>query len=311
MSKDIQKDIQIIGIDLGRGYTKAYSEYNELKKQCLFKSVVGIGGRTLDFSNYENPIYIETEDEDYFAGILAEKEGYSPTRNSKDSKTTLTAERLLYAALNEVVVADEVKLMMGVPYKKFRKSTLAEITEKYKDKKVKIKDKINGGYKDINIIDVQIFREGDSAIMWEIRNEKENEKPIGIVTIGFRTTELSYFDKGLDFNDKKSKTIDNLGNRTALEYVQKELAKEDTMKDLNEIDTSKDYDLLKKSGYASLSERISQEIEDFWINLSEMDIFVAGGTALNMKFDEQFKLVDDPQMATAKGLFLVGTRVFK
>ncbi|WP_049043233.1 ParM/StbA family protein [Clostridium sporogenes] len=304
------KDVQIIGIDLGRGYTKAYSEHNELKKQCLFKSVIGIG-RNIDFSNYDRPIYIEVNNQDYFAGILAEEEGYTPTRNSKDSKTTSTVEKLLYAALNEVAVEDEVKLMIGVPYKTFRKSTLNEIENKYKDKKVKIKDKINGGYKDINIVDVKIFREGDAALMWEVREQKENQQPIGMVTIGFRTTELSYFDKGLKFNDKLSKTIDNLGNRTALEYVQNELETKNISKDLNVIDSSTDYDIMKKNAYQVLSERISQEVEDNWINLAEMNIYIAGGTALNMEFDKQFKLVDDPQMATAKGLFLVGTRVFK
>ncbi|HID0769599.1 TPA: hypothetical protein ACXC99_003696 [Clostridium botulinum] len=303
------KDVQIIGVDLGRGYTKAYSEHNELKKQCLFKSVIGMG-RALDFSDYENPIYIEVGDEDYFAGILAEKEGYTPTRNSKDSKTTSTVEKLLYAALNEVAVEDEVKLMIGVPYKTFRKSTLNEIENKYKDKKLKIKDKINGGYKDINIVDIKIFREGDAALMWEVRDQKENQKPVGIIAVGFRTTELSYFNKGLEFNDKRSKTIE-LGNRSALEFVQNKLEDEDIMKDLNEIDTSEDYDVMKKNAYEVLSERISQEVEDNWINLAEMDVYVAGGTALNMKFDKKFKLVDDPQMATAKGLFLVGTRVFK
>lgn len=305
----MENDVQIIGMDLGRGYTKAYSEYNEQKKSCLFKSVIGLG-RNLDFSLYDQPIFIEHNKESYFAGMLAEKEGYTPTRNSKDSKTTTTAEKLLYAALNEVAIADKVKLMLGVPYKIFKKSTLSEVTEKYKDKEITIKDKINGGYKNIKIVDVKIFREGDAALMWEVKDKCATEKPTGIVSVGFRTTEISYFDKGLKFNDKRSKTIE-LGNRSALEFVQNKLEDENIMKDLNEIDTSNDYEALKKNAYESLSERISQEIEDNWINLDEMDVYISGGTALNMEFDKCFKLVDDPQMATAKGLYLVGTRIFK
>ena len=43
-----------------------------------------------------------------------------------------------------------------------------------------------------------------------------------MVTVGFRTTEFTYFDKGMKFNDKKSKSLE-LGNKTALEYVQREL----------------------------------------------------------------------------------------
>ncbi|KHO32096.1 hypothetical protein OR62_13845 [Clostridium tetani] len=303
----MDNEVQAIGLDIGRGYTKAYSEINNLKKTCLFKSVVGIG-RTIDFDIYDNPIYIEVNNEAYFAGILAEKEGFTPTRNSKDSKTTTTVEKLIYAALNEVAVYDKVKIMLGVPYKRFRKSELNDIAEKYKGKKVQIKDKINGGYKDIEIVNISIFREGDAALMWEIRNNEKNDKPVGIATIGFRTTELSYFDKGLKFNDRRSKTIE-LGNKSALEFIQKELEKNNIIKEVNEIDGSNDYDKLKEIAYRNLSERISQEIEDTWINLNEMDIYIAGGTSLNMKFDEEFKLVGDPQMATAKGLYLVGNKV--
>ena len=36
-----------------------------------------------------------------------------------------------------------------------------------------------------------------------------------------------------------------------------------------------------------------------------MDLFVAGGTALNLEFSDEFKVLDDAQMATAKGLFEV------
>ncbi|RXI57284.1 hypothetical protein DP122_00375 [Clostridium tetani] len=303
----MDNEVQAIGLDIGRGYTKAYSEINNLKKTCLFKSVVGIG-RTIDFDIYDKPIYIEVNNEAYFASILAEKEGFTPTRNSKDSKTTTTVEKLIYAALNEVAVYDKVKIMLGVPYKRFRKSELNDIAEKYKGKKVQIKDKINGGYKDIEIVNISIFREGDAALMWEIRNNEKNDKPVGIATIGFRTTELSYFDKGLKFNDRRSKTIE-LGNKSALEFIQKELEKNNIIKEVNEIDGSNDYDKLKEIAYRNLSERISQEIEDTWINLNEMDIYIAGGTSLNMKFDEEFKLVEDPQMATAKGLYLVGNKV--
>lgn len=301
--------IQIVGLDIGRGYTKAYSEFNGMKKECLFKSVVGLG-RNLDFTIYENPIYIDVDNEGFFVGMLAEKEGYTPTRNSKDSKTSATVEKLMYAALNEVAVAEEVKIMLGVPYKLFRKSILNEVIGKYKDKEVKIKDKINGGYKNIKILDIQIFREGDAALMWQVRNNKTNDKPIGIATVGFRTTELSYFDKGLKFNDKRSKTLE-FGNKSALDFVQNILEDRDIIKELNEIDSSNDYDELKNVGYNNLSEKISQEIEDTWLNLSEMDIYIAGGTALNMKFEERFKLAEEPQMSTAKGLFLVGTKVFK
>lgn len=303
-------DIQIIGLDIGRGYTKGYTEINGIVKECIFKSVIG-EGREIDFSNYNDPIMIEFEGEEWFIGLLAEKESQTAIRNSKDSKVSNTVKVLIAAALNKLAVEDEVKIMLGVPYKSYRKSVLKEVIDTYKNKDFKVKDKINGGYKNIKIVDISIFREGDAALYWQVRNNKENNKAIGLVNVGFRTTELSYFDKGLKFNDKKSDTIE-FGNRSVMNNVKDKLLKQDIIKDLNEIDTSDDYNDLKKKAYAIATESIEQAIEDKWVNLdkSEMDIYVAGGTSKNMDFDKKFIKVDEPQMATAKGLWLTGTMKF-
>ena len=155
-----------------------------------------------------------------------------------------------------------------------------------------------------------IFRESDAALYWQVRDNKSNNKPVGLVSIGFRSTEMSYFDKGLKFNDKKSDTLE-FGNRSVMNNVKDKLLNMGIIKDINEIDTSNDYEDMKKSAYALASENIEQQIEDKWVNLSEMDIYIAGGTALNMKFDNKFKVIEDAQMATAKGLWLIGTRTFK
>lgn len=307
-------EIQNIGIDLGRGYVKAYSQFNGAKS-CMFKSVVG-QGRNLDFSQYENPIYIKVDGgEDYFCGLLAEKEGYSPTPNNKDDKTSLTAKKLLYAALNEVAVSSRVKIMLGVPYKMFRKSTLSQVEETYKGKTITIEDKIKGSQKTITIEDISIYRESEAALLYTIATHKDKleleDKVTAMVTVGFRTTELSYFDKGMKFIDKKSDTLEK-GNRTVLEYVRSQIIGDSIVKELYEIDSSNDYNKLKDIGYANLIESIDQDVENMWINYSEMKIFMAGGTALKLnKIPEKFEMVEDPQMITAKGLNFVAEKRFK
>lgn len=301
--------VQEIGLDIGRGYVKAYSEYNGIVKSCMFKAVCG-EGRSIDTSNYENAIQIEFEKFDYFIGLLAEKESQVANRNAKDSKVSETVQVLFAAALNEVAIADNVKIVLGVPYKSFRKTVLSEVVETYQGRMFEVKDKLKGGTKKVTIDSISIFRESDAALYWELREVKTNQKPVGMVTVGFRSTELSYFEAGLKFSDKKSKTIE-FGNRSAMLLVKDTLEKDDIIKEVNEIDTSNQYDKLKKKAYSLATERVEQEIEDAWVNLSEMDIYIAGGTALNMSFDKQFKLVDDSQMATAKGLYLVATRINK
>ena len=303
--------IQIIGADIGRGFSKGYTEFNGLTKECVFKSIIGEGKNMDNVHQYENPIYITVnKEEEYFVGLLAEKESFTPIRNSKDSKVTDTVEILLYAVLNELVISDNVKIMLGVPYKMFRKTVLEDVVKKYKGKKVSIKDNIQGGTKTITINDISIFRESDAALMWEVKDQAENNKPLGMINVGFRTTEIAYYDKALKFNDKRSNTLE-YGNRTALSYVKDILEKDNIVKEVFEIDTNNDdYEDLKKKGYKNLSEKIDQEIEDVWINKDEMDIYISGGTALRMKFDDNFKLVKDPQMATSKGLWLLGTEIF-
>lgn len=306
----INQESQIIGADIGRGYVKGYTVYNGEARECCFKSIVSLG-REIDFEDHKDPIYLEVDGEEYFAGILAEVEGYSPTSNNMESKITLTAEKLLYALLDKLAVTDNVKLVLGVPNKSYNKRTLTEVTEAYKGKTIKIMNNITKSYKNVFIEDISIFRESDAALFWELRDRTTTNKPIGMVTVGFRTTEFTYFDKGMKFNDKKSKSLE-LGNKTALEYVQRELNdKFNLSKELFEIDSNiGDYDTLKEKGYRILSEKVAQEVDSYWVNTEEMDIYFGGGTTQRMNIYNG-TLVEAPQMATAKGLYIVGTKVFK
>lgn len=304
----MEENYQVIGLDIGRGYVKGYSKYNGMVKECLFKSVFG-DGRNIDFEKYENPIYIDFESVSYFIGSLAEKESITPIRNSDDSKVSFTMRILVAAALNEIAVADEVKLMMGVPYKSFRKTTLKEVVDTYKGKTFKVKDKIKGGHKEIRISDISIFREGDAALFHTLEGKINEDKAVGMVSIGFRSTEMSFFEKGFVFNDKLSDTLE-AGNQDALTMVQKQLKDRGIIRELNEIDSSNDYDELKKVAYIMASESTAQRIASKWKNIDEMDVYVSGGTALHMTFDNRFKVSKDAQMATAKGLFEVGMEQF-
>lgn len=302
------KEVQVIGLDVGRGYVKAYSQYKGKTKQCLFKSIIGTG-RELNFEEYENPIYINFDSEDYFVGLLAEEESSYPIRNSDDRKNSLTVQVLVAAALNQVAIADEVKIMFGVPYKNFRKTTLNEVIEGYKGKEFNIKDNIENTYKRVRIADVNIFREADAGVYAILKGQKNNT-PIALATIGYRTTELTYFNENLKRVDKLSETVE-LGNQDALSTIKDKLEKENITKETHEIDSSNKYDYMKKPEYKLFSERIQQILSNKWKNMNEVDVYIAGGTALNMEFDNvKFKLVENAQMATAKGLFIVGLNYF-
>lgn len=298
---------QTIALDVGRGFLKGYTIYNNQSKECLFKSIVALG-RNMDTSNYKNPIYIEFQEGEYFVGELAEKEGDSPIHNLRDDKTTPVVKRLIAAALEQLAISDKVKIMLGVPNKMFKKSEREKIQKAYKGKRFTVKNKLTGATKSVLIENIDIFREGDAALLWYTKDREILEKPFGMVTVGFRTTEFAYYDEEFNYNDKNSKTRE-LGNKTALEYIQRKLDDDKgIMRELSEIDSSDNYEDYKAIAYDNLAERIDTEIENIWVNLDEMEIKIAGGTALNLG-EMRFDVIEDAQMATAKGLFYVAEEI--
>ena len=89
----MKKNVQIIGLDCGRGFTKGYTEFNGIVKECCFKSIIG-EGREIELSGFNAPIMINYDNEDWFIGLLAEKESQTLARNNKDSKVSNTVQVL-------------------------------------------------------------------------------------------------------------------------------------------------------------------------------------------------------------------------
>ena len=187
---------------------------------------------------------------------------------------------------------------------------MKEVQKEYKDTTISVKNKINNSVKTINIENINIFREADAALIYAMDGKINDKNPVGMVNVGFRTTELSYFDKGFKFNDKLSTTIES-GNQNALKLVQKRLVDIGITKSLPEIDSADDYPELKDLAYTLTSDDTNEIIEETWNNLDEMNIYVSGGTSLNLNLNDKFTVVDDSQMATAKGLYEVGVRLEK
>lgn len=304
------KNIQNIGADIGRGYVKGYTVVDGIEKTKIFKSVVALG-RDMDFENYKDPIYIDATvgDKEYkkvFMGILAEKEGYAPVRNSKDSKNTDTVKKLLAGLVSELAETDEVNLMLGVPNREFKKSTLNEIKSEFEGKVIKVTNKITEKTKEVKIINVSIFRESDAALLYQVsKNKLNNTNDNVMVNVGFRTTEISFYDNNLKYNDKKSLSLE-LGNKTVLEYVQNIHDK----RTLEEIDSSNRYDDLKEEGYRALAENLEQTVESLLVNLDEINLYIAGGVSNNLEVSDIFIKTKDPQMITAKGLYMIAERRF-
>lgn len=303
----MNNNYQIISVDIGRGYVKAFTVWNDEEKEFKFKAVIG-DSRNIDLKEYENPIFLDINSREYFVGELAEKESYTSIKNTSDSKVSQTAKVLLYTCLNELAQTEHIKIMLGVPYDNFSKSIMREIKEVYKNQEIITKDKVKNTSKRIIIDDINIYREADASMFYIVKN-KSNTKPTGVIYAGFKTTELAYYDRGFKFNDSKSKTIP-YGCMNALFIIQKRLQEVNIKKELNEIDTETEYDDMKVTAFELMSEKISQKVDEAWRNIDEMEIYITGGNSLNMTIDKRFKLVENPQMTTAKGLYIIAEEIY-
>lgn len=310
-------EIQYIGADLGRGFIKGYTEYEGESEECIFKSIIGDGRNLMDYNSYNDPIYLKVDGEDVFAGEICEKESFNKRYNFSDDKTSKTTRQLLFTLLSKLARSSNVKIGLGVPNKVFSTETFNEVKNAYKGKTIETYNYMTKELKKIYIEDIIIFRESDAALLHTINNHKDrvalNNKRLGMITLGFKTSELTYFEKGQKFNDKLSKTIE-IGNRTVLDIIQDNLDKKGITKELSEIDTEKEYDIIKQPLYENLIESINQKIEMEWINHKDMRIFLGGGTSLNIKdnyIPAKFEKIEEPQMATVKGLFLVAKEMLK
>lgn len=305
----MEKNVQTIGLDLGRRNTKVYSIYEGVEYQSLFSSVIS-DGRHIQFDKYKDPIFINVDNNNYFVSTLAEKEGYTVTRNSSDSKTSLTIRILIHAAILKVAKASNIRLVLGVPSNQYRKSVLLKVIECYKDKYFTVRDNITNEFKTVYIEDVDIYREAD-AICIDVLNGEANGKDILFVSVGFKTMELSYYNKYGDYIDRYSTTI-FYGHKDMLAYVQNRLRAEGTVVDVIDIDNNiGDYDDLKEEAYELASETLVQKLEEIVPNLDNVDVVLSGGTIKHLTLDERFNVTNNPMMNVVMGLFKVGVMLYE
>lgn len=307
----IQK-VQNVGLDIGRGFVKMYSEFEGRTYEGVFKSVVSLRGFRMDTSKLSKDdklaYKVEGIDSEFFVGNLAEKEGYSPIKNSDDSKTSLIVEKLLLASLHQIAQSDDVRINLGVPNRQFTAEVRKEIKDKYKGKRYKITNTFTNEEKVIKIIDIDIFKESDSALMYHLLSNKGKIEPGKnhiMINSGFRTTEVAYYTENLEYNSRNSFSIE-MGTQNVLDYCKSILEEKGIYKDLQEIDSSSKYDTMKKMIFRSITEGIEQEIKTRIKDLKELNVFFCGGTSLNLEgLTIDHILIDKPQMATAKGLYTI------
>lgn len=315
MAKGNNENIQFIGVDIGRGYSKFWTEVNGEPLKCSIKSCSGLWKPNVEI-NYENSAYIEFNENKLFVGVVAEKETIARI-NADNSKTSEIAQILLAAGLSEVAKSNKVVLGIGMPNTTFKiKKEREDIVNFYTGKKIIVKNIKSDETKEIEIVSVTCFREADAVIYSGDFNIEEGT-PTGVISIGFRTSERSYYDE--EFRWIVSNSVsDEKGNNEILKQVQADLSNQDSnfayrISDI-EYGKTKIITNTRDKYYEAFSKGFLDLVCAQWPNASSMEIIVCGGTVEKLDLSylpDNFRILDDPIFASAKGLYNIAKDNFE
>lgn len=326
-------DDLIIGVDVGYGYTKAIAENGD---SLIFPSAVGTGyerkmeklinaGQS-ETDNYDLIIEHNGERRHYFVGNLAILQSPDAARPFSDDRSK--AEEIqpaLLTAISRLAKGDKVTLITGLPLEPFFKQarSLKNSLEKMSGMQVIL----NGERLVIQLDQVIMFPQAVAAMYAQIKkNNNGNSGVVGLIDMGFRTTDIIMFDLSeKKFLDSYKETLpygmnnivigiqDEIKNETgytaSLEQIEQSLMKQKPL-----FFDRREYDVVEMASRqeSSLRNFIVSNIKRRWRDKQKelkMVYLVGGGAFLLQSGISEFadcEVVRGAQFANARGYMLRG-----
>ena len=337
--EDKQSSTQKVGVDLGYGFVK----YLDDSKEYIFPSVVGLGGDI----QYKSDMFLETDtlknlhieigNESFFVGDLAIRQSEIASRSlDQDRSKDKNSKVLMLTALNLLSKRDEQQfnLVTGLPtnyYAAYKDDWKNSLEGNYKTRMWK-DDKL--WERSFHVNNAKIVPQPFGTLFnlllnnsGEIVDQDLTNQMVGIVDIGFKTTDLAvsnnteYIDR-LSFSTTTAlSTIYRIvGERLLREY---KIDKEDHQ--LDECINSKtikiagqehDISTLIDNAFRMVAGKIATEIESKW-DFKQFDRILltgGGGKTLSPYITNSFPnmvLVDDAQVANVKGFQKLANKIYQ
>lgn len=302
--------MEILGIDIGFGFTKATSD----KKDLVFKSVLG---ESIDIQFREETLAIALADDEhlqvevdgksYFVGELAE-------RQSNVRFFTLDQEQFigkfakvlaLTAAARMVKGFVPINLVTGLPIGSYRKHKDELAKQLVGEHKVVLVDE--DGKRDektISINKVRVIPQPFGSLfnlmlndLGEIGDKRLVKEKIGLIDIGFRTSDYTISDQ-MRYSERGSRTTDS-GIARAFNVISTKLREKsgvniELYRLYQAIDEGsikirgKAYDLkaLTDQVFSQLATSVANEVDRLWVDDWDIDAMVitGGGGAVLAKY---------------------------
>ena len=211
----------MIGIDIGFGFTKATDGQDFLIYKSIYGEAVDFQYKEnlLDTSNEDHHLQVEINGVSYFVGELAERQSSSRSFTLDQTQFVSSSSKVLaLAALSKLVKNTDqpVKLVVGLPIGHYRqyKSELAKML--LDTHSFKVVDAMGEKHDlSITVSDVRVLPQPIGTVMDRLlsrdgvaQNKRFATDKIGIIDVGFRTTDYTISDKGR-YSERGSLTTRN------------------------------------------------------------------------------------------------------
>ncbi|MEE4364298.1 MAG: ParM/StbA family protein [Desulfotignum sp.] len=297
--------MEILGIDVGFGFTKAYNGKNSV----IFKSLMGDAAdiqfqSSLGDTSSTAKLHITLEDKTYFLGSFAEQQSNIPEFTLDQEKLVENYVKILAIAAAGICTdtTGPVNVVTGLPVGYLRRDSkrlkemiqgVHEITYHNQNgadvtRRIHI-DKIHVIPQPIGSIFNLIFDE-----YGKIKNKELAVQKLGVVDIGFKTTDFSIFDH-LQYIERGSSTMET-GISKCFSAVANKLRQESNISiELYRIFKfmesgmikirGKEYNItnLKKRVYSHAAAAIAADLNRLWENDWDIDsIILSGGGSIEL-----------------------------
>jgi len=295
--------MEIVGIDVGFGFTKAYNGKNSV----IFKSLIGDATdiqfqTSLGDSSASANLHITLDDKAYFLGSYAESQSNIPEYTLDQEKLIENFIRILAVAAAGLCTegSGPINVVTGLPVG-FLKRDTKKLKEMIKGSHKIIFHKTNGDddTRQIQIDKIHVIPQPIGSIFNLIFDDKgaltnkslANSK-LGVVDIGFKTTDFSIFDH-LQYIERGSSTMDT-GISKCFSVIANKLRQESNINvELYRIFQfvesgvikikGKEYNIsnLKKRVYTHSASAIATDLNRLWEHDWDMDtILLSGGGSI-------------------------------
>lgn len=300
-----ENKMEIVGIDVGFGFTKAYNGKNSI----LFKSIIGDAtdiqfNSSLGDDSSASNLHILLEDNGYFIGSYAEQQ--SNIREFTLDQGKLIEDFIKILAVTATGLCTDstapVNVVTGLPVR-FLKKYGKKLTERIKGKHKITFHNQNGQdiIKKIHIDQIHVIPQPIGSIFnlifdehGKIKDQTLAKQKLGVIDIGFKTTDFSILDH-LRYVERGSSTINN-GIAKCFAAIAAKLRLESNinielyrMFKFNESGTikirGKEYNIanLKKRIFQNAASAIATDINRMWENDWDIDsIILSGGGSVDL-----------------------------